>query len=103
VKPLDPEVEKSRWRLALSLPAIVVAVTPFFAFAVALRNRWGYGPRLTEFLLAAKYVNAVCIGLLLVEAALIRSYTPAHKRLAILALVLAGIGAVLHFRLYSLK
>ena len=103
MKPLDPEVEKSRWRLALSLPAVVVGVTPFFAFAVALRNRWGYGPRLEEFLLAAKYANGVCIGLLLVEAALIRSYTPVHKKLAILALVLAGIGTVLHFGLYSLR
>jgi hypothetical protein len=100
MKPAHPETEKTPWRLALSIPAVVVGVTPLFAFAVGLRNRWGYGPRFEEFLLVAKYVNEACVVVLLIEGALIRSYS-VRKRLAAAAFLLAGIGAALHFGLYS--
>ena len=106
MRALDPETEKKRWRLALSVPSVVVAATPFFVVAMGLCSRWGFGPGLKgfeEFVRAAKYANGLCTGLLLVGAALILSYAPTHKNVAVSALVLAAIGTTLHFGLYSFR
>ncbi len=102
--PLDRELEESRWRFALCLPSLIVGVAPFLIIGIGLCNRWlGYGSGMEDLIIVAKYANAVSIGLLIVGAALIASYTPVHKKLAVLALVLAAIGTVLHFSLYSLR
>ena len=95
MKPLDPETEKRRWRLALSLPAVVVEVVPVVVFSLGVCG-WG---RYWCFVVA-EYANLASILVLLLQGALIASCT-VHKRMAAAALVLAGVGIFFQFTLYS--